>query len=139
VNRAELRQLAEDRILDAKHLLAAGRSSGAYYLAGYAVECGLKACIMALVERTGIIFEEKKFAERCWTHDLKELVKLAALRSVLEAETAANAVLFNNWQVVGAWTEESRYLQKTQAEAEGLYDAIVNDPHGVLTWIRKYW
>jgi len=53
VNRAELRQLAEDRILDAEHLLAAGRWSGAYYLAGYAVECGLKACIMARVESTG--------------------------------------------------------------------------------------
>ncbi len=39
VNRAELQQLAEDRILDAQALLAVNRWSGAYYLAGYAVEC----------------------------------------------------------------------------------------------------
>ena len=36
-----MQQLAEDRILDAASLLAVGRWSGAYYLAGYAVECGL--------------------------------------------------------------------------------------------------
>ena len=38
VNRLELRQLAQDRLQDAAVLLAAGRWSGAYYLAGYAVE-----------------------------------------------------------------------------------------------------
>jgi hypothetical protein len=37
LNRAELRQLAEDRVLDARALLKEGRWSGAYYLAGYAV------------------------------------------------------------------------------------------------------
>jgi len=49
VNRPQLRQLAEDRILDAACLLACGRPAGAYYLAGYAVECGLKACILAYI------------------------------------------------------------------------------------------
>jgi hypothetical protein len=62
MNRAELQQLAEDRRLDAEALLAAQRWAGAYYLAGYAVECGLKACIMAYVERTGVIFKNPKFA-----------------------------------------------------------------------------
>jgi hypothetical protein len=45
VDRSQLRQLAADRILDAEHLLSGGRFSGAYYLAGYSVECALKACI----------------------------------------------------------------------------------------------
>ncbi len=43
MNRAELQRLAKDRLLDAKALFAARRWSGAYYLAGYAVECALKA------------------------------------------------------------------------------------------------
>jgi HEPN domain-containing protein len=54
VNRAELRQLASDRIEDARILLAGGRWSAAYYLLGYAVETGLKACILKLVEETGV-------------------------------------------------------------------------------------
>lgn len=60
MNRIELQQLASDRILDAEALLAARRWSGAYYLGGYAVECGLKSCVLAYVERTGIIFQNRK-------------------------------------------------------------------------------
>ena len=44
MNRSSLQNLANERIKDAEALLMAGRWSGAYYLAGYAVECALKAC-----------------------------------------------------------------------------------------------
>ena len=65
MNRSELQRLSNERIEDAQALLAASRWAGAYYLAGYAVECALKACVMAYIERTGIIFEDKKYAEKC--------------------------------------------------------------------------
>jgi hypothetical protein len=94
MNRGQLRQLAEDRIGDAACLLAGRRPAGAYYLSGYAVECGLKACIMAHVETAGAIFQDRKFSEKCWTHDLEELLKLANLEPTLDADTAANAALF---------------------------------------------
>jgi HEPN domain-containing protein len=139
VNRAQLRQLAEDRILDAAQLLAGGRWAGAYYLAGYAVECGLKACIMAYVEATGVIFQERKFSEKCWTHDFEELLKLADLKPTLEADTATNAAFATNWTTAKDWEETDRYEQKTQAEAQALSDAITNDPNGVLPWIRIPW
>jgi len=48
VNRTQLQQLAEERVRDAEALLKAGQWSGAYYLAGFAVEFGLKACIAKL-------------------------------------------------------------------------------------------
>ena len=38
-------ELAETRRTEALCLLAANLFCGAYYLAGYAIECGLKACI----------------------------------------------------------------------------------------------
>jgi hypothetical protein len=60
VNRTELRRLAEDRVLDVEALLKDSRWSGAYYLSGYAVECGLKAYVLAFVERTGVIFQDKR-------------------------------------------------------------------------------
>ena len=41
----ELRALAELRIREAEILFAAGGSDGAYYLAGYAIECDLKSWI----------------------------------------------------------------------------------------------
>jgi hypothetical protein len=135
-----LRQLAEDRILDAAALLAAGRWSGAYYLAGYAVECGLKACVLAYVAGTAeVIFQERRYSEKCWTHNLEDLVKLAGLEAVRAADAAANPALGTNWLVVKDWTEQSRYEQKTQPQAEKLYHAIADGANGVLQWIRVRW
>ncbi len=139
VNRAELQQLAEDRILDAQTLLAATRWTGAYYLAGYAVECGLKACVMVYVQNTGAIFQDRKFGEKCWTHDLEALVGLANLQAALGADMAANAALALNWGVAAGWQETSRYQQKTRAEAEALVNAVASSPDGVLSWIRIRW
>jgi HEPN domain-containing protein len=131
-----LRQLAEDRILDAERLLTGGRWSGAYYLAGYAVECGLKACILAYVEAVGAIFQDKKFSEKCWTHDLEDLLALANLELSLDAEAVANPVFRRNWELAKDWNEASRYQQKTQAEAQAIYDAVATNANGVLPWIR---
>lgn len=139
MNRAELQQLAEDRILDAAALLAAGRWSGAYYLTGYAVECGLKACILLHVQNTGAIFLDKKYAEKCWTHELETLLVLANLKPAFDRDTAANVVLSGNWGVAKDWTETSRYEQKTQAQAQAMYDAVAAHPDGVLPWIRMRW
>jgi hypothetical protein len=50
MNRAEFQKLSDLRLHESKALLTAGLPQGAYYLAGYAVECALKACI---AKRTG--------------------------------------------------------------------------------------
>ncbi len=94
---------------------------------------------MAHVEAAGAIFQDKKFSEKCWTHDLEELLKLANLKPTLDADTAANAALFANWGVAKDWKETSRYEQRTQPEAQALFEAIDNKPDGVLQWIRNHW
>ena len=45
MNRQDFQALARVRLEEAKALRDAGRPAGAYYLAGYTVECALKACI----------------------------------------------------------------------------------------------
>ncbi|MGB7136749.1 MAG: HEPN domain-containing protein [Acidobacteriaceae bacterium] len=45
MNRKDLQSLANTRLREARVLFRAKEFSGAYYLAGYAVECALKACI----------------------------------------------------------------------------------------------
>jgi hypothetical protein len=139
VNKEELRQLAQDRILDAKALLAARRWGGAYHMAGYAVECALKACILGFVERTGIIFEDRKYAEQCWTHDLEELLKLARLTEALGIDIGKNAVLGRNWVVVQDWDEISRYRNTPHHKAKKLYQAITDKENGILPWITSRW
>jgi HEPN domain-containing protein len=137
LNRAELQQLARDRILDAKALLAARRWTAAYYLAGYAVECALKACIAKLMKSEE--FPDKNFAEKCWTHDIERLLALAGLKDDRDVDTTADQELSDNWAVVADWRESSRYARKTKAKALELYTAITDSRHGVLSWIKSSW
>ncbi len=125
--------------MDAQALLAAGRWAAAYYLAGYAVECALKSCVLAHIIRTGVIFEDKRYAERCWTHNLEELVKLANLEKEWGLARGADPILEGYWTIVRDWSETSRYQQKTQAEAQDLFGAITDPTSGVLPWIKVRW
>lgn len=139
MNRSELQRLAEDRVLDARALLAASRWSGAYYLAGYAVECGLKSCVLARIERTGVIFEDREFAKRCWTHDVETLVIAADLVDGRKFDIKANTDRELNWTHVKDWSETSRHQQKTEAQARRLLEAADDASNGVLPWIRTHW
>jgi hypothetical protein len=139
LNRTDLQQLSQDRLLDAEALIAASRWSGAYYLAGYAIECALKAAVLQYVERTGIIFEDKKSAEKCWTHDIEVLVKMADLEVPRGKAIRTNTQLGTNWLLAKDWNELSRYRNSTQAQAESMYNAISDPTNGVLQWIKLYW
>jgi HEPN domain-containing protein len=137
VNRTDLQNLANERIAEAKILFDAGKWSGAYYLAGYAVECGLKACIAKLSKPDE--FPDKNFGAKCWVHDIEQLVELAGLKTTRNVDAGANVNLDANWGIVREWKESSRYDRKNQAEAQALYDAIAQNPDGVLLWIQLHW
>jgi hypothetical protein len=139
MNRAHWQALAEERLLAAHALLAAQHWSSAYYLAGYAVEFGLKSCILAHVERTGTIFTDKKYSEKCWSHDLKLLLVLAGLDEKWKVDSSANPMWGGNWRIIIEWNEMSRYEQITQADAQELFDAITDNVNGVMPWMRGHW
>jgi hypothetical protein len=142
VNRGDFQQLAELRLREAEALVAAGLWDGAYYLAGYAVECGLKACILARVEREGVLFDagNRDFSKNCWTHDLDKLLDLAGLTGVRRADGGADRAFEENWQTVVAWDEESRYvLGRTESAARNYLAALTDPNHGVRIWITRHW
>ena len=138
-NRTQFQQLADVRVAEAEALIAKGLWAGAYYLAGYAVELGLKACILARVERTGIIFKEKRFSEDCWTHDIEKLLGLADLKTARDTDAPAGSQRAQHWATAKDWNEASRYELTSQAKAEALLKAITDQTDGVLTWIRQLW
>ena len=140
MNRLQWQQLAERWLVDAKTLLDAHRWAAAYYLAGYFVECALKACVLARVAGAAeVIFEDRKFSERCWTHSLVELVKLAGLEATRLTDTAARPTLGKNWLTVKDWDEKARYEAATYLKAKRLYAAITNIPDGVMPWLKARW
>jgi HEPN domain-containing protein len=137
MTRAELQRLARIRIKEANALLKDGHFEGAYYLAGYAVECALKACIAKQTQRYE--FPDKKRADESHTHDLKKLVKLANLENVLQTEISANKAFRDNWTTVQRWSENTRYQTVIPGDAIGLHSAITDRKDGVLSWLKKYW
>ena len=138
MNRHDLQQLSRLRARDAKALLAAGNYAGAYYIAGYSVECAIKAAIAKRTLRHD--FPDKRIAHDSWSHDLKQLLQTAGLWSTFEAARSSNQNLALNWAVVKDWSESSRYdITTSQQRATDLYSACTARTHGLLSWLKNYW
>src|SRR6266496_3045339 len=107
MNRGDFQQLARIRIREAKVLLDSGNYEGAYYLAGYAVECALKACIAKQTKRYD--FPDKRLANAIHTHNLTTLVEFAGLEADLRNNAQMHKAFEDNWKVVKDWSETTRY------------------------------
>ena len=119
-------------------LLENGCYEGAYYLLGYAVECGLKACIAKKTSRYD--FPDKEFAIKVFTHRLADLLAAAGLKPSLDAERRINSSLDANWLTVTDWNEALRYEHTIAASmAQNMYFAVVTRKNGVLPWLKKHW
>ncbi len=101
-------QSAWQRLEDGEFLLAAKRTTGAIYLAGYAVECLLKALLLAATPRGRRRSVVDSFRGARW-HDFDWLLS-AYLRTgapPLSAKTLAS------FSVVNRWTTVLRYQART--------------------------
>lgn len=137
MNRADLQKLSNARLREAKILSSAGEYSGAYYLAGYAVECALKACFAKTIKRYD--FPERDRTGKVFIHRLPELVVLARLKSELDLARQQNGGFEANWLRACEWTEESRYSTWTKEDATAILNAIAERKNGVLPWIKQRW
>ena len=137
MNRNELQSLARIRLKEARVLLKNGNYDGAYYLCGYVVECGLKACIAKKTKKHD--FPDKITVNSSYSHNLTSLLGIAGLANPQKDERKINSKLAVYWTTVKDWDASSRYEKHSQKDAEDLYSAIVNKNDGVLQWIRKHW
>ena len=138
MNRTDFHKLTEIRLKETKLLLDRKCYQGAYYLAGYAVECALKACIAKRTQAHD--FPPKPQVVRdFYQHDIRSLAKMAGLE--LKLNKRLSVVQFkSNWDFVSKWSEERRYeTQVPPQDAKDLYRAITNSRNGVLVWLKKYW
>ena len=136
MKRKDLQTLAETRLLEAQVLFQNRKFDGAYYLAGYAIECAIKACVARKTQRFD--FPDKGLATQVYTHDLTELLKPAGLAQILKEEFRTDPALEVKWVVVKDWSEQSRYGAHNRQKAKDMIDAV-GDPQGVLACIKKYW
>ena len=137
MNKSDLEILAAIRIKESEILLKADCYQGAYYLAGYSLECVLKACIAKQIKQFD--FPDKKLANDCYTHDLTKLLITAGLKQELIRQESEDTNFKLNWSVANKWSEESRYDHAIQKQdARDLFEAITESTSGVLPWLKKY-
>lgn len=119
-------------------MLENGQYAGAYYIAGYAVECALKACIARQVQQYD--FPDRDLAQKSYTHRLADLIAVAQLDGLLAAQVRAFPGFASNWKIVKDWNEASRYDPGiSEKSARDLYSAITDVTIGVLPWLRTIW
>ncbi len=131
-DRATFQQLAQDRLAEARLLLKRGHASGAYYLAGYAIECALKARIAAGFRSDEI--PELRTVQKIYTHDMSVLVGLAGLSKDLEE----NLDLYRRCPIVKSWSESARYKIWNDDDASAIVGAIDGED-GIFAWLRSRW
>jgi len=130
IDRESLAGLADLRMREARALHAAGFGVGATYLAGYAVECLLKAAICKTLDWDHLLGTFQ-------THDLEGLL----LYSGLDRRLRENPnVLESFTRLKRHWSPELRY--KSATTEDGLtadqFLQWVEDPRaGVATWLRN--
>jgi len=135
ITRSDFQRLSELHLREAAALRASGHHEGVYYLAGYAVECALKARICSLRLQDQFL-PRVDVVRDLYSHDLGRLLALARLESILVADPAV--MLKRYWDAIREWTEGSRYAFPSQTEAEEVY--LAADPtHGVLQWLHHHW
>jgi hypothetical protein len=134
--RKDFQRLADIRAKEAVVLARSRNQQGAYYLAGFAVECALKACIAKKTRRHDFP-ADVKHAGRVYSHDLTELLKLADLDGQLDKDMKISRKLATNWGVIKAWKINCRY-EIFGLNGKDMVDSL-NSPDGVLAWIKLHW
>ena len=137
MNRVDFQMIAFQRHAEAKYLLAAKQFSGAYYLAGYVIECSLKSCIAKSTQEHD--FPEKKRVDKAHSHDLAQLLTVAGLEPTLRIACQDNTSLAQKWATAQEWSEVSRYKIWDQAYAESMLDAVGDGEEGLFLWLTQHW
>ncbi|MFH7585469.1 HEPN domain-containing protein [Oceanimonas smirnovii] len=137
LTKIDLQRLAEARLEDSVFLLRANRASSAYYLAGYSVELGLKACISKLFQEN--VIPDKSLVNATYTHSLEALMSTSGLLPELKADMKAHPRFGANWGIATKWNEHSRYEFWDPISAATLITAISDNDHGVFPWVKKHW
>ena len=120
---------AAARLADARLLLVGGRPHGAIYLAGYAIECGLKSL---LIERTPAGQRPATLASfrGVAAHDFDWLRRRLAERGVALPGDVAEAMI-----TVREWGVGMRYRPEEGNSAEA--ERFLRQTSIILTWTQR--
>jgi HEPN domain-containing protein len=134
LTRADFQTLSDIRLREAETLARDGGNDGAIYLAGYSVECALKACIAKDTQQYE--FPDKARVNESYTHDFVKLMALSGLDRNYHERMRADDQFGRDWAIMHQWHEDDRYRKDaSQPEARDFFAAT----HRIVEWIRQHW
>jgi hypothetical protein len=136
LSRITLQGLATAKVTDARLLYDNRRFSNSYYLYGYGIELGLKACIARQISAETI--PDKAVLTGFLDHQIGRLVGLAGLADALKTEKQTPA-FDSRWSVVAEWSVDARYDMIDSVAAAAMADAVEHAQYGVMRWLQLHW
>ncbi len=120
---------AAERFEDAEILLRAGRTTGAVYLAGYSVECILKALILSVVPPGSVAAELHSFrGQRAHEYNwLRDRYRISG-RASFPRDVNQRFTLVNNWLT------DLRYVPRILRESEA--ESFLKAAEAIILWAR---
>ena len=117
---SDLKEIARERLSDARALLRAARYDGCTYMAGYAVEIAIKARICRTLRWSGFPETSREWSEvkSLKTHRLETLLLFSGVESRIRTRYLVE------WSVVERWSPEQRYERPGSASAGSAKDMI---------------
>jgi HEPN domain-containing protein len=121
---------ALQRYDDAEVLLGASRTTGAIYLAGYAVECALKALILSYLgaKRRAIVLESFRGNRGHNLESLREQFQKAS-------GTKLSRAIAEELSHVSSWTTDMRYETGTVRMSEA--KEFLRASQAILIWMKE--
>ncbi|TAG52252.1 MAG: HEPN domain-containing protein [Cytophagales bacterium] len=132
MNKENLKELAESRLIEAKILLDNKCYSGCNYLLGYVIEMALKARICTLLNDE---FPESISSYKI--HDFKNLIHLSGLRVEFETKCINDDEFRASYNEIFKLKVENRYilLNISGTEILSMYNSVVL----IFNWIKEKW
>lgn len=147
--RSELQKLSQQRVDEARILLSSNRPDAAFYLAGYGIECALKAAVCRTLDQGDFYqpdrgnkaarYVQDRIFREFKTHNYSDLLVLSGLSAKLDTVRLTNPVVESAWVLIEGmkWSEQARYQLGTKS-AVNVYN-FVEAVETIIRWISNFW
>ena len=148
-SRSDLQTLTKQRLDEASALLSLSFPDAAFYLAGYSIECALKAVVCKTLDQDdfykpdrsnkGNRYVQDRIFREFKTHNYNDLLVLSGLSTKFELARVSDPQLYSAWIDIqkAGWTEQYCYElgTKSRQNVSDFIKAVAT----VITWISNYW
>lgn len=149
-SRSDLQNLTQQRLAEANALLSLNFPDAAFYLAGYPIECALKAAVCRTLDQDNFYepnrsdkttrYVQDRIFREFKTHNYNDPLVLSGLSAKFEIARNSDLELYLAWVEIeeAGWTEQCRYQLGTKKSMQDVSD-FVAAVETLIVWISKYW